>query len=113
MKNSGIHTEHSRKSPPIRLNQVKEKMEGLEIKVRELYHSIKGNFESKKKTQNKTSKHTESHIEQTQRTEKEETQAKATENIFKKKFKEEKHPNRRKEIPIKDQKAYRAPNRKD
>lgn len=33
----------------MRLNQVKERMAGLEIKVWELDHSIKENFESKKK----------------------------------------------------------------
>lgn len=43
----------------MRLNQVKERMAGLEIKVWELDHSIKENFESKKRR-----KHTELHIEQ-------------------------------------------------
>lgn len=32
----------------MKLNQVKERMAGLEIKVWELDHSIKENFESKK-----------------------------------------------------------------
>lgn len=71
----------------MRLNQVKERMAGLEIKVWELYHSIKGNFESKKKkTQNKTYRITY-RTNTNNRTEKEETQAKAAENIFKKNLK--------------------------